>query len=62
MKQPTNNDMADLITVKEALDTIGIGRTFLYRLFKTKQLTKYKVGGRTYVKQSEIGNIVRACS
>ena len=54
--------MADLITVKEALDKIGIGRTFLYRLFKTKQLTKYKVGGRTYVKQSEIGNIVRACS
>lgn len=61
MKQ-TTNDMADLLTVKEALGKLRIGRTLLYKLFKNKELVKYKIGGRTYVKESELNNIVRVCS
>lgn len=62
MKQPTTNDMADLLTVKEAVGKIGIGRTLLYSLIKRKELTKYKVGGKTFVRESELTKIVRACS
>jgi excisionase family DNA binding protein len=62
MKQKPTTDMADFLTVKEALDKIRIGRTFLYSLFKKKELTKYKIGGRTMVKESELNKIVRACS
>lgn len=61
MKQ-TTNDMADLLSVKEALSKMKVGRTFLYSLFKRKELTKYKVGGRTFVKESDLNKIVRACS
>ena len=63
MKPPlTTNDMADLLSVKEALYKMKVGRTFLYSLFKKKQLIKYKVGGRTFVKETELQNIVRGCS
>lgn len=54
--------MADLLTVKEALGKIGIGRTLLYSLIKRKELTKYKVGGKTFLRESELNKIVRACT
>jgi predicted DNA-binding transcriptional regulator AlpA len=56
------DDMADLITVKEAMSKLGKGRTFLYSQIKKKVITKYKIGGNTYLRESELLKVVRACS
>lgn len=62
MKKKTPNDMAEYITVKEVLAKVGIGKTLLYKMFKKKELTKYKIGGKTLVKISDLPKVVRACT
>jgi len=41
-------------SVDEAAHTLGIGRSLLYRLLKTKDLRAVKIGGRTLIPVREI--------
>ena len=61
MKQPTNNDMTDYITIKEALYELRnkIGRSTLYKLMEKGELQKYRLGGRVFLNKSDISNLMK---
>jgi len=59
---PNNNppNMSDYMTVKEATGgDYPISRTSLYRKIKAKQIKKYKFGGITLVKISDIEMLIK---
>ena len=57
--KPNPTDMSDYMTVKEATHEFQISIPTLYRRFKEKQINRYKFGGTTLVKRSELMGMIR---
>lgn len=49
------------LSVVEAADAIGIGKTTIYKLFKTKKLRSIKVEGRRLVMLEDLNNYLGSC-
>jgi excisionase family DNA binding protein len=47
-----------LLTVKQTLATLGIGRTLLYELFEVGSLKSVKIGRRRLIPLSEIEGFI----
>jgi len=45
---------AEFLSVDEAITLLGIGKTKMYDLFKTKQINRVKIGTRTLIKRAEL--------
>lgn len=54
-----NGPPDDILSVDEACALLKISRPSLYLLFKTKQLKKRKLNGRTIVRRDEINNLLK---
>ena len=48
------------VTIPEATERTGIGRTTLYKLFSTRKLTPRKLGKRTLIMVEELDALVRS--
>lgn len=48
------------VTIQEAVEISGIGRTSLYALFKSGELKPRKMGGRTLILVDELTDYVRS--
>jgi len=57
----TNHDMADYITIKEALYELKnkIGRSTLYKLMEKGELQKYRLGGRVFLNKNDVAGLMR---
>ena len=42
------------VTIRQACEMTGLGRSTIYNLFETKRLTKRKLGGRTLILVSDL--------
>ena len=49
-----------LHTIPDAAETLGIGRSTLYNLISSGQITAVKIGRRTLVAQDELERYVRS--
>ncbi len=51
----------DLVTVEQAVAEYGLGQTSLYKLMRSKKLTRYKrpMDKRTYVDRDELRKLLR---
>lgn len=52
--QPAVNPDAELVSVKDAITLLGIGRTKLYELINSREIDSVKIGTRTLIKQASI--------
>ena len=57
--KPNPPDMSDYMTVKEVVFEFPISRATLYRKFEAKEIRRYKFGGATLVKRSELMGLIR---
>ena len=48
------------VTIPEATERTGIGRTTLYKLFSTRKLTPRKLGKRTLILVDELDQLVKS--
>ncbi|MGF1598083.1 MAG: helix-turn-helix domain-containing protein [Acidimicrobiales bacterium] len=46
------------LTVSEAAETLGIGRTLAYRLIRSGELRSVKVGGRRFITENQLQSYV----
>lgn len=49
----------EFVSIKDAMVISGLGRSTFFDLFKSGKLVKYKVGGKTLVKMTELMGIIR---
>jgi len=57
-RKPVGNVEADLMSVDEAINKLGIGKTTFYELLKTKQIKPVKIGRRTLIKRTELQDFI----
>lgn len=55
-QQPTKVDAKELLTRKETAELLQVSLVTVHEWTKTKILTHYKMGNRTYYKRSEVLN------
>ena len=48
------------VTISEATERTGIGRTTIYKLFSTRKLTPRKLGKRTLIMVEELDALVKS--
>ncbi len=53
-EKPTIHPEAELLSVKDTMALLGIGRTKLYDLIKTNELGSVKIGTRTLIKRASV--------
>ena len=52
--KPVIHPEAEFVSVNDARIMLGIGKTKIYDLFKTKQINRVKIGSRTLIKRTEL--------
>lgn len=58
--KPAIHPEAELVSVKDTMALLGIGRTKLYDLINTKELDCVKIGTRTLIKRASIRRLTEA--
>lgn len=53
-EKPAIHPEAELLSVKDTMALLGIGRTKLYDLIKTNDLSSVKIGTRTLIKRASV--------
>ena len=48
------------MTVRDASFVSGLGKTTIYSMLKSGQLTRVKIGTRTLIRQDELDRVLRA--
>jgi len=46
------------VTIRQACEMTGLGRSTIYKLFESKRLTKRKLGGRTLILVSDLQELM----
>jgi excisionase family DNA binding protein len=58
----TDTDLPLLVSIERATKELGIGRSLLYELLGSEQLSSVKVGRRRFVRREELLHFVRELS
>ena len=58
IREPEAPQEKEFLSLKDAQTLTGLGRSTFYDLFKAGRLNRYKAGGKTLVKMSEVMAII----